>query len=67
MGFTPYQDDVSIEGVEDGCVLLGVRGSMPYRSGEYTNERNATVTVAVSPETARELIGDMESALEQIE
>lgn len=66
MTFQPYTDDVSIEGVEDGYILLGIHGSQSYRSGEYTNEKNATITIQVSPETMTDLISDAQAALEKV-
>lgn len=65
MGFHPYQDAVSVEGVENGYVLLGIRGAQSYREGEYTNERNRTMTVKVEPETAEELVKDLKSAVSE--
>lgn len=67
MGFSSYPDSATVKGVERGKVVIGIRGSQSYQSGEYTNERNATITTRVEPETAREMIEDMEDALEKLE
>lgn len=67
MKFIPNEDDVSIEGIEDGNVLLGIGGVKTWKEGQYRNEKNSTQVVPVSLETAKELIGDMQDAVEQIE
>jgi len=66
MAFTPYSNDITVKCVRNGQILLGVRGSESYQSGEYTNTRNTSITVPVSPDTARDLIGNLEPSLKQI-
>lgn len=68
MSFSPYHDRVSVVGVDrDGDIRLEIGGSSEERSGDYWESYNRTMTVTVEPDTARELIADLETTLEEVE
>jgi F0F1-type ATP synthase alpha subunit len=63
-GFHPHDDEVTVGGREDGMIVLCIRGTQTYREGEYTEERNTTLHVRVSEETAGQIVDDLEAELD---
>lgn len=59
-GFNPFDDGVSIEGIEKGKILLGIKGSQGYQSGEYTEEKNVMRTVPITASKSEEIDADLE-------